>query len=561
MRKSVISRIILFAAFAALLVSCDPWEDNTKINDKSLDTAVWEELSSRSELSEFCNILRITGYDSVLLRARTFTVFAPTNTAWETSGIDLTDTLLLRKYVKNTIAYQLYPVTGNSFSVSSIKMINNKNLPVSGNTVENIAVIEDNSNIMTKNGVIHEIPSVLPYRDNIWEYIKSNYSNTLQYKIMNAARDSIMDIDNSQRLYIREDGKVIYDTAWIYTNYWLDNYTVNNEDSAFTVLLLADDATFSTLKSEYEPYYTVKVRYSTEDGFSADSIDVAATDSCSSAEVVRDMICVPVSGDLSVSGDTILSYDRIKVSVPSGGINKAYQASNGKVYILDGVSVKMYQNKIHDIILEGEDYVSTNVKSTVISKRYKTWASQLYDIVLSSRVKYDGKNYYALSTQSTTYYSDLVNSYLAFLPKLNSVNYKVYWKSYDDIREHVDVSLPAPQKLFYSYPNNTALSYKDGVVSHNFSDSIVFIGLDTAGVEKETQLSMYSVPSSNREHMVSSSDNKLVTHVDYIVDQLPCDSYGDASLWVSNNAFATGNYGGSIFLDYIKLVPVIDKNK
>jgi uncharacterized surface protein with fasciclin (FAS1) repeats len=536
---------VMVALLAGAMFSCDPWSGHTDLNDPDLDKTVLSVLKEQPDLGTFVRILEKTGYDTILVRSQAYTIFAPTDAAW--NGVDTSDLQLMRSFVKNHIAYQSMTMSGGSFRSDKVRMINGKFLNLNGSTIEGYAI--EKSNILAGNGVIHSIKNVITPKMNIWEFINSpeNIDNE-QVKFLNSNKKKTMDIENSYMLYLDGFGRPVYDTAWIETNDWLSKYALNNEDSTYTFLLI-DNSSLEKLKAKYKPYFSVyRTAYNTELSVMESAFLPDSTEKHITEEIVRDMILKPIK----IEGDqVVLSVDGVKVNILAKDIDQAYTASNGMVYVLSDVSVKMYNNKVKEIILEGENYAYSNVASTIISKRFKDWARGNFDVVLSGR---DASNHYALSSQSTAFYTNVMNSYLAYTPTLNSVPYEVYWMSYDDLTGHITDSVIVPQKLFFSNPGAPSLNYGSaGAITNNFLDTVVFIGQNRAGVHAETRLEMWSTSSVQR-----IGKQKLASHADYEVDKLPCYSFGKGTLWVANNAFSTsGTTGGSIFLDYIRLVPVV----
>jgi lipoate-protein ligase A len=556
MRFKNYSKCLSIGMLASLLVACNPWDEHVKVNDSNLDASVIEVLKQQPDLSTFANVLELTGYDSVLINAQSYTIFAPTNDAW--TGVDMTNIDLLRGYVKNCVAFQSYPIVADVFSVSKIKMLNGKYLPTSGSTIDGIAIGEHN--LLAANGVIHKVPSLLVPKKNIWEYIsQSGYENYAQVKFLKAQSDSVMDMELSYQLGLDRNGRPYYDTVWVQTNEWLSRYGLNKEDSTYTLLLL-DEVAFEKLKTKYTPYFTInRTVYDPVSLTYSQVTDVAGTEKQVTAEVSRDMILLPVK----VTGDqTVVSVDGINVNVSLSSIDATYNASNGTIYEVGDLNVKMYQNKVKEILIEAENYVGMTMPNTTISKRMFSWASGGYDIVVSGRNVVGANNYYAYSSTTPTYCTNANNAALIYMPTLNSIPYKVYWKSYDDFASHIAANLQVSQKLLFSNPGSPMLTYTSSLVSNNFSDSIVFVGQNIAGINAETQLHMWqtiTTPAATKNLRVALTP--LLSHPDYNIDQLPCTSFGIASLWVCNSALVAGTNGGSIFLDYIRLVPVIDPDE
>jgi uncharacterized surface protein with fasciclin (FAS1) repeats len=546
-------KCIAVAIFAVSFSACDPWEEHDALNDTSLDASVMEILKKQPDLTTFVSILEKTGYDTILVRSQAYTVFAPSNEAW--NEVDTSNIQLMRSYIKNHITFQSITEVDGVFNTGRIRMLNGKLLSLSGNAIEGKTVKQ--ANLLSGHGVIHIISSLLEPKMNIWEFINQpEYADYSQVKFFNSGKDSIIDLANSYLLYLDDRGRPVYDTAWIETNEWLSRYPINNEDSTYSFLLI-DVNTFNSLKEKYKPYFSVFTTiYDTESSSMVSTLLPDSTDKHVVEEISRDMILKPVT----ITGEqVVMSVDGVKVNIPANAIDLAYKASNGMVYVLSDVKVKMYQNKVKEIIVEGENYSYSNVASTIISKRYKDWASGNFDVVLSGRnsavVNGRDTSFFGLSSQSTAFYTNVLNSYLAYTPTLNSVPYKVYWRSYDDLTNHVSNAVNVPQKLFFSNPGAPVLTWSSGgVINNNFLDTVVFVGQNTAGNFAETQLEMWSTTGTTTR----IAKERLTTLIDYEVQQLPCYSFGKATLWVSNNVFSTSTTtGGSLFLDYIRLVPVV----
>jgi len=549
MRIDHVTKLIAIVTVTALLAACNPWDDHIELTNQGLNETVMDVLKQQPDLTTFAKILEVTGYDSILVQPQNYTVFAPTNAAW--SGLDTTDKNLMCRYVKNLITPKSIPLVSDAFTVSKVQMLNGKFISVSGKSIDGNELSQ--WNLLAGNGIIHKLAVTLQPRLNIWEFINQDtYSSNHQVTFLNRQQQRTMDLDKSYLLYLDEQGHPVYDTAWIESNQWLSRYALNNEDSTYTVLLLDGEA-YSTLKEKYTPYFSIYSTTINTDGVRISTLRKNETDNQVLAEITRDMMLRPVT---LTGGETALSVDGVKVRIPASAIDMSYRASNGTVYLINSAEVKMYQNKIKDIQLEGEDYLYSNVASTVISKRFKDWASGNFDVVLSGR---DENGLFALSSQSTAFYSNIMNSYLAFAPQLNSVPYKVYWKSYDDLAAHVTANANVPQKMFFSVPGAPSLTWASGgVVTNNFNDSLVFIGQNMAGMNIETELGMWVTTGTNK--LVARE--QLASHPDFAVDRLPCYSFGTASIWVSTNAFSTNNTtGGSLFLDYIRLVPQVNPDE
>ena len=89
--------------------SCkDDWGDhyNFKSTEKS-DLNLTEYIKSQGDLSKFAQMLAISGYDTILAKHQTYTVWAPDNSAL--AGFALTDTAIIRNLVENHITRFSHP--------------------------------------------------------------------------------------------------------------------------------------------------------------------------------------------------------------------------------------------------------------------------------------------------------------------------------------------------------------------------------------------------------------------------------------------------------------------
>ncbi|MDD3166068.1 MAG: fasciclin domain-containing protein [Bacteroidales bacterium] len=548
--------LLLLGLTCSLLTGCDPWSDVVEESENRTEQDVMQVLRSQKELSLFVELLEKAGYDKLLTSGQAFTVFAPSNESLVSGDqllVDTADVIKLSDFLQNVICKQSITQTSSVFTEPFAQMINKKNIALEGNRFDGYAVVK--ANLLAGNGVVHIVSGLPIPRLNIWEYInQATYEAYPQVQFLHKQLVRVMDEENSYLLYRDEKGRPVYDTAWIESNPWLEQYPINNEDSTFAFVLLQQEL-FDQLVEKYAPYFTIRntiVTVNSEGTFKEIVEQPDSTLHYVTAEITRDMILMPVQLQ---NNAVAMSVDGIRITIPADALDVTYKASNGWVYQLFDVDVKMYQNKIKEIFIEGEDFVSSNVASTIISTRFKDWASSNFDVVLSGR---DSDGRFALSSQSTSFYSNVINSYLAYKPVLNSIEYEVYWMSYDDLASHIEDTVVVPQKLFFSNPGAPALRWSSGgSVSNNFSDTLIYVGQSTAGIMQETRLGMWSTTGT----ALRVAKDSLLAHPDYDVNRLSSISYGTSNLWVANNVFATNDRGGSLFLDYLRLVPVIDPEK
>ena len=542
--KHMKHNILALALPAVLLMAaCNPWAEQEKSIDPTMEQPIMEVMKSMPELSRFVSLLEATHYDEVLQRAQSYTVFAPENEAWPSTAFDTV------AYIKNHIAWQTFSMNDGAFDVDHIQMINGKNVPVSGDAI-GLEKVKVNSTITpAQNGLVYTIGSLVEPRLNIWEYVADLYEDYMPVTVIKENEQKVMDMNLSYQLYLDEMGRPVYDTAWNYVNEWLDTYSLDNEDSSYTFVYVPETV-ISRLRVAYRPYFTVKVM--DEMGIDLEE-DEEATDQLVDQEIAKDMILACQEG---AEGDFLLSKNGVKVKF--GAVTSVYRASNGYVYELKDVDIKMYENKVKTLYLEAENYYSITSSHGVsdASQRVKSWARGGYDLMLA------GLDYFTNTSSSDNdsknHYTTLVNSSLEYRPVLNSVPYQVYMMAYDDTKGTIASgdTLTLSYKLLASMPGKPQLVVKStGAFDKNFDDTLVFVAQNNARNHAEQLFMLWSTDNTTSLY----ADEQIETHPDYQIDQLPCSSYGEACLRLATCAFDKTIQ--TIYLDYLKLVPVVDPDK
>ena len=101
-----------------LLSSCsDTWEEHYVNGPAGVlnDQTIASYIASEPSLSVFSQMLTLSGYDSILAKPQTYTVWAPVNQAL--TGINLNDTAMVRNLVMNHISRFSYPTSNLSNKV------------------------------------------------------------------------------------------------------------------------------------------------------------------------------------------------------------------------------------------------------------------------------------------------------------------------------------------------------------------------------------------------------------------------------------------------------------
>ena len=119
--------MLVTVLMSTTITSCrEEWDAHyaTLPADKS-DLNLYDFIKSQSDLSTFTKMLETSGYDSILSKPQTFTVWAPSNDAL--SGLNTSDPLLAMEIVKNHITRFSYTTSG--IARSTMLMLNSKRIP------------------------------------------------------------------------------------------------------------------------------------------------------------------------------------------------------------------------------------------------------------------------------------------------------------------------------------------------------------------------------------------------------------------------------------------------
>ena len=275
---------------------------------------LWEQISSRSEVSNFATALAKTPlfkdeahqvkkddgtpytFKDVLSGTQTLTVFAPTNNAFDETQLNALLTLLesdpysafLQMVGNHIIRYRhVASGTGQEETVT----INGKRaiFDREAKTIKGISLLT--ANINATNGTLHTIGQVLPFNFNLYELIKTDSRFTMMRAWLTEHDTIYFDESRSASGGSDADGNPIYvDSIYSSVNplFWGDyeetnakwvlahkgfNANIQNEDSVWVVALPTDAAwneAFDRLAPyyNYAPYYVDK---SDEDGFTSSS--------------------------------------------------------------------------------------------------------------------------------------------------------------------------------------------------------------------------------------------------------------------------------------------------
>jgi hypothetical protein len=393
----------------------------------------------------------------------------------------------------------------------------------------------------------------------------------VQFLLSTAVNSDEMDMDKSVQVGVNDVGQPVYDTVWITVNSFLDETPLNDEKKVWTYIVLKSDG-YYTLFEKYRPFMQ--------------SASVAETESLTGLNICRDFA---FEGKIDITQhDTIVNVDGVKVPVGGATIVDTRECSNGRVYIINESNI-LLREKIKPVLIEGESYSPARAADpSFIFTRYKLWASGTRDIMLAGRVRQTDTLYtqsslgedsaYTVTATFITESSDgnkpnIYNSYVEYKANVYSVGYEIHYVAYDDIESHVananGHALRIEQKLFASMPGSPPLqkgtSYSTDAIANSYMTSRLtgdtyydtcFVAIDTAGVHRERKMQKWTV-SRLKAQAIQAPVHSPQTYT------LTASRAGTLTLWLCNTArdkdYAS-QLQGYLFLDYIKLVPILDGN-
>ncbi|WPQ65149.1 fasciclin domain-containing protein [Chitinophaga sancti] len=398
-------------------ISCrkEKWNDRNK---PATTQNLLQTIQANTNLSQFYTYLVNTGYDQVLASSKTFTVWAPVNSAW--TAVDaalLNDTARLRLLIANHISTLSY--TGSA-DEQRIATLNGKKIAFTAGSVEGIKVSEADQ--YTANGVLQVIDAVIIPKQNAWEYLNSTsyqqktFLQSLAYIGIDTATAEQIGVNPSTGAPIYKPG-----TGEVALNHFLERVNINSEDSLLTYVILADDV-YKHEQQRLTKYFT-------------DSTE-AVTDTTTQWNVIKDLVFNGVYDKDHLPATLYSIRDSVQFHINASDIISSQKVSNGIVYIVNHIDYEL-STKIKPVIIEGEYY--SGVKDAT-----KT-------IAIRTRVNPNTGNTF----RDVYMYNYGVASYwLNYKARLNSVAYQVYWISVNDVQTGT-----YPMRVAFDDPGVTTIPY------------------------------------------------------------------------------------------------------
>lgn len=399
-------------------------EDHVAVTDPALDKNVLELLGSQTKYSTFVRYLAYTDYDDVLSSSKTFTVFAPTNDALATlDAATINDPVRLKRFVANHICEESLPLHAGS-PARQIRMFNGKSLALTAASLEGTPLFAQNQ--YASNGVVHELRTFIPARDNCWEFATGATAPAKQKAFMLSLFRNVFDPTNAVVTGIDPlTGLPIYKpgTDSVFTNmFWRHVHDLRNEEKRFTLFMVAD--------AGWDAEMTANAKY-----FPTSSTD--STTFATGWNIVRDFAVDTLlePGNLP---DTVTSRFGARIPINKAAIRSTIKTSNGYVYVMDALPVAPLQ-RFRPRIIEAERYIAASH-----DRRSNTFFRDRYNDVLRMN------------------YSDVLvlNHGIALfnlrydLSEMPAVKYKAYWVAVNDFQ-----TAAYTQRLGIGSPLSTLLPY------------------------------------------------------------------------------------------------------
>ena len=330
-----------------LITGCQKMTDeHNEISDGSLNRNLVKLIEETPDLSTFAGYLQQTGYDKELASSKSYTVFAPVNSAL--TGLDpsiINTPAKLKKFVGNHIALLQYRTTSIT-QPTRIAMLSEKYNNMLGTKIEDATITTADK--YASNGLLQVLNKMLPALDNCWEFMSNNaLAPTKQSAFMQSLFRNVFDTTNAIVIGVNPNtGDPIYQagTDSVFTNlFWNRVHDLRDEKKQFTYFMLVNTA-WDQEVNKFSPFFQT----STPD----------STTMTASWNVVKDF-AVDTVYDPATIPDTIFSKSGTKVGIDKTAIVTTVKTSNGVIYIMNKLDVQPL-HKFKTYLIQAENYTATS---------------------------------------------------------------------------------------------------------------------------------------------------------------------------------------------------------
>ncbi len=345
--KSVVLAVGLWCT--AQLSCTRKWDDHNKANDNDLTQNLYEKITTDESLSKFAGYLEKTGYADTLQLNKSFTVWAPTNDALQSIDAAISnDAAKLKAFVAHHIARISYYTSQAQAPYSRLPLLDGKYAIFKQASFEDAAI--NTKDRLAANGVLHTITAAAAPIGNCWSYIDSikagnNDMSTFIKSLIYPKRDTT----NAVQIGINpQTGEPIYEkgTDTVMRSYFLDYIIdVGNESKEYTVFIM-NNPTWDKERAKLDTFYK--------------STYAGASQYYARLNTAKDMAFEGAYAPNQLP-DSIQSKSGVWVPINKSAIQAVYHTSNGYVYVMNDMDVKLRQ-RIRPIVVEGESspYTTSN---------------------------------------------------------------------------------------------------------------------------------------------------------------------------------------------------------
>src|SRR6185503_11278150 len=368
-KELLLSGVIVVAMFAG----CKKWDDHTAVNNKDLTKDIYTAIKNESSLSKFAELISQAGLDSLLQSSKTFTVWAPSNTALTSLDPAITgDITKLRSFILNHISYQLY-FTRDVPTLKRIGMLNGKYNNFLNNKLEDATITTADKYV--KNGVLHIVDKYILVLPNLWEYINSTAAQYTQNGFISALNFSTFDpslavvdsISSSTGLPVYHPG-----TGIVIKNSFNERvFDTRKEENQYTYFIIAN-AGFALKADSLKPYFK--------------SSTTAITDSLDRWNIVKDLVVDALYPSITSLPPVLISKFGIAIPIDASLITDVKKVSNGIVYVVSSSGITT-ASKFRPVTIQGETpsgFQSDKTGNTNYRVRFNPVTGQNYSDILVS---------------------------------------------------------------------------------------------------------------------------------------------------------------------------------
>ncbi len=383
-----LSYMILTVATALAFQGCSDWNDHydggSAQEPVGANTTLWEEISSREDLSNFAKILQKVGYDQALASDQSYTVWAPTNDVFDFDKYNaMSDSLLKAEFINNHIARGYHRALGTIDE--RVYFLNKKFMEFKGDGSYSIGGIDVTTpNLTGKNGIMHIMGNqIIDFRPNFYDYFTREHEDGFQTsaigKIFSSNQTREIDLDNSV-VGPMKDGQITYlDTVYTEKNkmYDLLNAKLGTEDSSYTAIIPSDHA-WEIARTKLQGYYKYPDRiqaftYTTNDNnelkYTTQTISTVERKDSLADIYIRNTMLYPLFYSNSVN--TCLKNE----GTPTSALDSIKSTSYGVIAnTLDYKGMAFQTNDASDLFVGATKQVLSNgVAWLTDSLRFKPW--------------------------------------------------------------------------------------------------------------------------------------------------------------------------------------------